>query len=87
MGTDDKMRNQGQIWKGRAKEATGKVTDNERLAAEGRRDQAKGQMKGAMEKFKDAFGALFGRRRRHDHHGADSRRGGYDGRSESDGPL
>jgi uncharacterized protein YjbJ (UPF0337 family) len=62
MGTDDKMRNQGQIWKGRAKEATGKITGNERMEHEGRADQAKGQAKGAMEKLKDAFGSLFGRR-------------------------
>jgi uncharacterized protein YjbJ (UPF0337 family) len=61
MGTDDKMRNQGQIWKGRAKEATGKITDNERMEREGRADQAKGQAKSAMEKLKDAFGSLFGR--------------------------
>ncbi|HEX2498668.1 MAG TPA: CsbD family protein [Actinomycetes bacterium] len=62
MGTDDKMRNQGQIWKGRAKEATGKITGNELMEHEGRADQAKGQAKGAMEKLKDAFGSLFGRR-------------------------
>ncbi|HKE53023.1 MAG TPA: CsbD family protein [Actinomycetes bacterium] len=72
MGTDDKMRNQGQIWKGRAKESAGKITDNERLEREGRTDQAKGQAKSGMEKLKDAFGSLFGRR-------SGARRGsGYD---------
>jgi len=62
MGTDDKMRNQGQVWKGRAKETAGKLTDNERLERQGRTDQAKGQAKGAMEKLKDAVGSMFGRR-------------------------
>jgi uncharacterized protein YjbJ (UPF0337 family) len=72
MGTDDKMRNQGQVWKGRAKETAGKITDNERLEYEGRADQAKGQAKGAMEKLKDAFGSLFRRRAGSDHHGSGS---------------
>lgn len=56
------MRNQGQVFKGRAKEAAGRITDNEQWQAEGRMDQAKGQTKGAIEKLKDAFGSLFGRR-------------------------
>ena len=72
-GTDDKLRNQGQIWKGRAKEGAGKITDNDRLEREGRSDQAKGQAKSAMEKLKDAFGSLFGRRA-----GTDRRGSGYD---------
>ena len=70
MGTDDKLRNQGQIWKGRAKEGAGKITDNERLEYEGRADQAKGQTKSAMEKLKDAVGSLFGRRAGSGHRGS-----------------
>ncbi len=74
MGTDDKMRNQGQVWKGKAKEAVGKITDNERLEFEGKSDQAKGKFRQAMENVKDAFASMFGRRRHHtghDHTGYD----------------
>ena len=41
MGVDDRMENTAEDLKGKAKEATGKVTDNERLEAEGKMDQAK----------------------------------------------
>jgi uncharacterized protein YjbJ (UPF0337 family) len=54
MGTDDKARNQGQNLKGKAKETWGEATDDERLAAEGRADQAKANLKQAGEKLKDA---------------------------------
>ena len=40
---------------GKAKEATGRATDNERLEAEGRTDQSKSDLKQAGEKVKDAF--------------------------------
>ena len=40
---------------GKAKEATGKATDNERLEAEGKTDQAGADMKQSGEKLKDAF--------------------------------
>jgi uncharacterized protein YjbJ (UPF0337 family) len=40
--------------KGTLKETTGVVTDNDRLVREGRREQAKGDMKKAGEKVKDA---------------------------------
>jgi uncharacterized protein YjbJ (UPF0337 family) len=39
MGLDDKVRNAADDIAGKAKEATGKVTDNERLEAEGKTDQ------------------------------------------------
>lgn len=55
MGTDDKLRNTGEDLKGKAKEAAGKVTDNEQLEAEGRGDQAQSDVKQAGEKVKDAF--------------------------------
>ena len=47
MGVDDRMENTAEDLKGKAKEATGKVTDNERLEAEGKTDQAKADMKNA----------------------------------------
>ena len=40
--------------KGKAKEAAGVAADDEKLANEGRRDQAKGDIKKAGEKVKDA---------------------------------
>ncbi|MFG2227602.1 CsbD family protein [Streptomyces sp. NPDC048644] len=39
--------------KGKAKEAVGKATGNDRMAAEGRTDQAKGEAKRAMGNAKD----------------------------------
>ncbi|MEU9193065.1 CsbD family protein [Streptomyces hundungensis] len=38
--------------KGKAKEAAGKVTGNDRMAAEGKTDQAKGKTKDAMDTMK-----------------------------------
>jgi len=55
MGMDDKISNAAEDLKGKAKEATGKVTDNERLEAEGEADQTKANLKQAGEKTKDAF--------------------------------
>ncbi|HJU96439.1 MAG TPA: CsbD family protein [Jiangellaceae bacterium] len=55
MGADDKAENWAEDVKGKAKEATGKVTDDERLEAEGRVDQAKADAKQAGEKVKDIF--------------------------------
>ncbi|WP_407554275.1 CsbD family protein [Streptomyces sp. Pv4-95] len=45
-GNMDKM-------KGKAKEATGKMSGDDRMASEGRTDQAKGKAKEAMSKAKD----------------------------------
>ncbi len=39
--------------KGKAKEAAGKMTGNDRMASEGRADQAKGKAKEAMSKPKE----------------------------------
>jgi uncharacterized protein YjbJ (UPF0337 family) len=55
MGLDDKIENTAEDVQGKAKEATGKVTDNEDLQAEGKMDQSKADMKQAGEKAKDAF--------------------------------
>jgi uncharacterized protein YjbJ (UPF0337 family) len=55
MGVDDRMENTAEDLKGKTKEAAGKVTDNERLEAEGKMDQAKADMKNTAEDVKDAF--------------------------------
>ena len=55
MGLDDKTANAAQKVGGQSKEAAGNATGDERLQAEGRSDQAKGDLKQAGEKLKDAF--------------------------------
>jgi len=55
MGTEDKIHNTAQDLEGKAKEAAGKVTDDERLETEGKADQRKADLKQAGEKVKDAF--------------------------------
>jgi uncharacterized protein YjbJ (UPF0337 family) len=55
MGNQDKLDNKAQDLKGKAEEAWGDATDNERLEAEGRVDQSKADLKQAGEKVKDAF--------------------------------
>ncbi len=55
MGLDDKLNNTKDDLQGKAKEAAGKVTDNERLEAEGKGDQAGADAKQAGEKVKDVF--------------------------------
>lgn len=55
MGLSDKIDNQAEEAKGKAKEGLGKATDDERLEAEGKVDQSSGSLKQAGEKVKDAF--------------------------------
>lgn len=55
MGLDDKIKNTAQDLGGKAKEAAGKATDNERLEAEGQNDQTAANVKKAGENVKDAF--------------------------------
>lgn len=55
MGLDDKIRNESEEWSGKAKEGVGRATDDEQLAAEGKGDQVKANLKQAAEKVKDAF--------------------------------
>lgn len=55
MSSEDKLSNKAQEVKGKFKEGAGDATDDERLEKEGRADQAKGNLKQAGEKVKDAF--------------------------------
>lgn len=57
MSAADKIKNAAEDLTGKAKEAAGKVTDNERLETEGRSDQARADVKKAGENVKDAFKA------------------------------
>ena len=51
----DKAKNKAQELAGEGKEAVGDATDNRDLQAEGKKDQAAGNLKQAGEKVKDAF--------------------------------
>ena len=51
----DKMKNKAEELSGQGKEAVGDATDNRDLQAEGKADQASGNLKQAGEKVKDAF--------------------------------
>lgn len=51
----NKTRNKSQELKGQVKEATGRVTGDRSLEAEGRADQTRANLKQAAEKVKDAF--------------------------------
>lgn len=55
MGAGDKIQNAAEGLAGKAKEAAGKATGNERLEAEGKADQVKADAKKAGENVKDAF--------------------------------
>ncbi|MGW9114637.1 CsbD family protein [Microbacterium sp. NPDC055683] len=54
MGLDDKIRHAAEDLGGKAKEAAGKATDDEKLEAEGHADQAKAKLKKAGDDVKDA---------------------------------
>ena len=55
MGFDDKVKNAAEDLGGKVKEGVGKLTNNERLEAEGKADQVKADVKKAGENVKDAF--------------------------------
>lgn len=55
MGLADKAKNAAQDAAGKVKEAVGDATNNEKLEAEGQKDQAAAQAKKAGEGVKDAF--------------------------------
>ena len=55
MSAGDKISNKIEDVAGKAKEATGRATDDHSLEAEGRTDQGKADLKDAGEKVKDAF--------------------------------
>jgi uncharacterized protein YjbJ (UPF0337 family) len=54
MSDKDKISNQAEKAKGKAKEAVGKATGNEQWEGEGKADQVSGDVKQAGEKVKDA---------------------------------
>jgi uncharacterized protein YjbJ (UPF0337 family) len=55
MGLKNKAKNTGETIKGDAKQKVGKATGNEQWQAEGKVDSAKGNLKQAGEKVKDAL--------------------------------
>ncbi len=55
MSTEDKLGNKAEELKGQAKEHVGGATGNEDMQAEGKADQASGNLKQAGEKIKDVF--------------------------------
>ncbi|MEU4131103.1 CsbD family protein [Streptomyces wuyuanensis] len=55
MAADEKTRAKMEQAKGKVKETAGRAVGNERMTAEGRAEQSKGDMREAKEKTKDAF--------------------------------
>lgn len=55
MGIGDKAKHAAEDMAGHMKEAAGKATDDEKLEAEGRGEQAKADLKKAGDDVKDAF--------------------------------
>jgi uncharacterized protein YjbJ (UPF0337 family) len=55
MGFFDKLKNKGQAAKGDVKQQAGKAIGNEQMQAEGKAGSAKGNLKQAGEKVKDAL--------------------------------
>ena len=54
MSASDKIKNAAEEAAGKAKEAAGKMSGNERLEAEGKMDQTKANLKQAGENVQDA---------------------------------
>lgn len=55
MAADEKTQAKIEQAKGKVKETVGRAVGNERMTAEGRAEQSKGDMRAAKEKTKDAF--------------------------------
>ncbi|MER7759684.1 CsbD family protein [Streptomyces sp. NPDC097619] len=55
MSGTEKAKAKAEKAKGKTKEAVGRMTDNERMTAEGRAEQIKGDTRHTKEKAKDAF--------------------------------
>ncbi|MGI5190888.1 CsbD family protein [Promicromonospora sp. CA-289599] len=55
MSAADKIKNAAESALGKAKEVVGNVTDNDKLVAEGKTDQAKAEIKDTVEDVKDTF--------------------------------
>lgn len=53
MALGDDIKNKAEDLLGKGKEAVGKATDNDKLVAEGKADQAKASVKGAASDVKD----------------------------------
>jgi uncharacterized protein YjbJ (UPF0337 family) len=53
VGIDDKIRNEAEEMKGKAKEAAGDLTDKEKLQAEGKADQASAKTKKMVDETGD----------------------------------
>ena len=58
MSLSDKIGNKAEELGGKAKETAGEVAGDEKLADEGRADQAKAAVKDGVEKVKDAVGGV-----------------------------
>ena len=58
MGFEDKARNTAETAKGKTKDVVGRATGDKDLESEGKADQAKGHLKQAGEKVKDAVGSV-----------------------------
>ncbi|MFV0434844.1 MAG: CsbD family protein [Leucobacter sp.] len=55
MSEENKIKAAAEKVTGKAKEAVGKVTNNDRLVAEGKADQVKGEVRDTVEDVKDVF--------------------------------
>ncbi|MET9324441.1 CsbD family protein [Streptomyces sp. NPDC003038] len=55
MSSNEKSQAKGEQAKGKLKETAGRAVGDERLTAEGRAEQAKGDARQAKEKMKDMF--------------------------------
>lgn len=55
MSADNKIKAAAEKVAGKAKEAIGNVTNDDKLVAEGKADQTKGNVRDAAENVKDAF--------------------------------
>jgi uncharacterized protein YjbJ (UPF0337 family) len=55
MANEDKVNNKAEGLRGKAKEAVGDATGDDSLKNQGKKDQAKSDVKQAGEKVKDAF--------------------------------
>ena len=55
MGFDDKIKNKTEELTGKTKEKVGDLTNDERMQAEGKKEETLGEIKQAGEKVKDAF--------------------------------
>ncbi len=56
MGTEDKISNSLKDTKGKVKETTGQVTNDEELESKGKADQVEASIKDGVENLKDAAG-------------------------------